>query len=703
MFRFSHFLRFFSRAALVIPLTGISLPAQASREEQVPPQDGPERAGADIQLRRISLFSSGVGFFEHAGTIDGSARISLPFNAAEMNDALKSLIINDPASSPTVSYQSEETLSRTLKSLAVDLLGNPGVPELLNSLKGAEIEALVPHPVSGRIVFVEARTGGITRERERETEVYLSLYTAAEGVRILSLKEIRGFSFKDPRMNADFNRALDLIARSRDSDTRLLTVELGGKSRRKVSLSYVIPAPVWKAAYRLDLSQAQPLLQGWAIVDNTSDADWEQVELSLVTGRPVSFIQNLYPPYHVSRPVVPLAIAGAAEPRSYESGSAGGGRNGVMMMAKEYRMDETDDARPSYEAAAPSYEAAPMPRASAAVSGGAETALGRPAGDYFEFTIKKPVTLARRESAMLPLVESPVPAERVLVFSGARAAQGRPSNPAIAAELTNATGMKLPAGPVTVYDNGVYAGDALVEFFPIDEKRLVSYGEDLSVTGSIGSSATRSIVSVTIQKGIMTINRKQVHERTYTFRNAGGKEKRLVIEHPITAGTTLAAPDSYAEKTASLYRFAMVLPYNGVGGADLVFTVREERPLSETAVLSQLAANTFIGYSTNQEIPAAVREALRAAVALKENVEKAKRALATLEGRWNHLIAEQERIRQNLEAVGNQSDQGQRYLTRLSEQDAEIDGLYKTIVEAREAVQSAQREYEAYIGGLALN
>ncbi|MDR2518783.1 MAG: DUF4139 domain-containing protein, partial [Spirochaetaceae bacterium] len=394
----SYFMKFISRAALLFPLTGMALPAQAAREGQLPQEKPPAHAAEEtLPLRRVSLFSSGVGFFEHTGALDGSARISLPFQVEAVNDALKSLVINDPDSSPAVSYPSEQTLPRTLKSLAVDLLGNTSVAELLNSLKGTEIEVLAPHPVSGRIVFVETRAGFISRDRgDREVEVYLSLYTR-EGIKAVSLKEIQSFSFKDPRINADMNRALDLIAQSRDAETRRLTIDLAGKTSRKVSLSYVIPAPVWKAAYRLDLSQARPFMQGWAIVDNTSDADWEQVELSLVTGRPVSFVQNLYPPYHLRRPVVPLSIPGVAEARTYESGSAemqkmSRASNSAMMLAKEYETDQMEEAA--------AYERAPSPRASAVAGGGMETAQGLAAGEYFEFTIKKPVTLLRQQSAM---------------------------------------------------------------------------------------------------------------------------------------------------------------------------------------------------------------------------------------------------------------------------------------------------------------
>jgi hypothetical protein len=333
------------------------------------------------------------------------------------------------------------------------------------------------------------------------------------------------------------------------------------------------------------------------------------------------------------------------------------------------------------------------------VTGGIiDAARAAAAGDLFEFTLKKPVTLARRQSAMLPLIEGPVAAVKTLIFSGERAASYGTINPAAGAELTNTTGMKLPAGPVTVYDGGTYAGDALIEFFPEGEKRLVSYGEDLSVSGSAAASFSRTVSAVTVSKGIMTLNRKQCYERVYTLLNASSEAKRIVVEHPVTAGAVLAEPDLAEEKTNSLYRFTRELP----AGREFTFTVREETPVTEQLRLAQFRPETFASYIADGEIPENIRAALAGAVELKGKADEAKAALAEIEARRGRLTADQDRVRRNLEAAGNQTPQGQEYLRRLAGLDAEIDALASHAEEAGKTARAAQTAYEDYLNAMEL-
>jgi hypothetical protein len=677
---------------LTVFLSGGMLFSQGIRGEA-----GPERREGDLPLRRISLFSSGVGFFEHSGRGSGTVEIDLPFSPGSVNDALKSLVINDPGSpSPSVSYASEETLYRTLKSLRIDLSGNPDSTRILESLRGEEIQGYAPNPISGRILGIEYRAGP---GNEEGIEPYLSLYTS-QGIRVIRLGDLSSFAFTDPRINADINRALDLIMASRDEDTRVLRITLPGSSGRDISISYVIPAPVWKVSYRLDLAREGPLLQGWAIVDNDGDTDWNNVELSLVSGRPVSFIQNLYAPYRLARPVLPLAIAGAAEARTYDSGWAGSFSGQDSAVAEE---TAEEPARLQFEAAkAP----APAPASAGGGPGGRQNlaggiqglARGEAAGDLFEFTLGKPVSLPRRQSAMLPLVEGTVGVEKTLVFSGARAAAGGPVHPAISAELTNTTGMKLPAGPVTVFDGGTYAGDALIDFFPPGEKRLISYGDDLSVSGSMSAASSQLISAVKISQGLMTITRKISYEKTYTFKNASGEAKRLILEHPLTPGTSLSAPEAFDERTDSLYRFSRLLPAD----KEFTLTVREERPISEGIALSQLRLESFIAYASNQEIPAQVRAVLQRALELKRAADRALEAQTEAEEQRTRLINGQDRIRQNLEAAGRDSPQGQEYLRRLVSMDGEIDDLTAQVDRARKNAQEAQSAYNDYLASIDL-
>lgn len=641
--------------------------------------------GSDIPVNRIALFSSGVGYFEHTAKVSGNAETILPFNLSAINDALKSLVISDPSSnSPSVSYPSEDTLLRTLRSLKIDLSGNPGVAQILSGLRGAEVQVFTPQIITGRIIGVEQRF-----ENETKSPVsFVSLYTK-DGIKVIALSEIVSFTFTDKKIAEDLNRGLDLILSSKDIQKRNLQIHLPGKGEREVTLAYVIAAPVWKVSYRLDLAGDKPVLQGWAIVDNSGDIDWNGVELSLVTGRPVSFIQNLYAPLFLDRPVLPLSIAGIAQAETYSSGYGD--------MAAEAAMDEYAPA-PAMESRAMA-KSAPASEKKKSLGGAAlETPTAQAAGDQFQFTIKKPVTLARQQSAMIPLVESPVKAEKISVFSGSKAMAEGTVHPMLCAELTNSSGMKLPAGPITVFDDGTYAGDALIEFFPENDKRIIAFGEDLSVNGSVTSNTNQETMSVALVKGVLTITRRNTYSKTYTFKNAAARSRKIVIEHPIMRNAQLASPTKFEEKTDSVYRFSLNVP----AGGEAKYEIKEQSPAQETVVLSQLKIETMVYYSSSRDMSAKVKSALEKAIEFKRKSDSAKAALAALITKKDEKIAEEGRIRANLDSVGTDTQQGKDYLKKLSAADTEIDSLSDQIQTARKTVQDTQSAYESYVTGLTL-
>jgi len=669
--------------AVVFGLCAPGLWSQAIRDNA---PTTPRDAGNPIPLKKIVILTSGLAYYEYSGSVNGQVSIDLPFRMDAVNDALKSLVINDPSSAnPSIVYQSEQTLIQTLRSLQIDLSDSPSMAVILDRLKGAEVRISSP-PVSGRIVGVEYRTVspqsfgvGVS------VEPWLLLSTSA-GLRLFNLKEVDTISFTDPAIEQDMNRALDLIAASRNSFSRQLTVTLPGSGRRDISISYVIPSPVWKVSYRLDLGASKPLFQGWAIVDNDSDTDWNNVELSLVAGRPSSFIQNLYPPYYVYRPTQPLSIAGTAQAQAYDSayGTASSADMMVRVEAEKMMMlaDEVRGIEGQMLARAP---------APANVTGGVvETAAGSEAGGQFEFTIRNPVSLDRRMSAMLPLVESEITARKLLIYTSGR-------HPRLGAEITNTSGMKLPAGAVTVYDGGVYAGDALIEFWNENEKRLISFGDDLSVTASTTETNARPVSSVTVSGGVMIITRSLTFTKTYTFNNSGSVSKLLVVEHQKTSQTNLVSPQ-FSEQTATAYRFELTLPANG----EVTLTVNEQRPVYENITLLSLRPETFLSYTTNQEIPERVRQALLRAVELRRASDAADATVRDIEAQRSRLVSDQDRIRRNLEAAGSQTQQGQEYLRRLVSLDGEIDALVPVLDRANANANEARQAWENYLNGLDL-
>ncbi len=646
----------------------------------------------DVPVSRVVLFSSGVAYFEHAGRVTGNALLSLPFRLEDVNDALKSLTVNDPGAAPVVSYPSEETLDRSLKSLKIDLSGKPTVAAILDSLRGAEITVQSTQNITGRIMGVETRYEG----EQRQERAFLSLFTR-QGIKVIALDEAAGFAFSDTKLNEDLNRALDIIFASTDMQSRNLSIRLSGREARPVSIGYVIPSPVWKASYRIDLTTPEKaFLQGWAIIDNAGDLDWKNVRLSLVTGRPVSFIQNLFQPLYIQRPIIPLSIAGFAQARTYDSGfgavpmaesaDRAAAAPAMAQRAKSLSYDEME-AESYYSGGAPS----PAPSVALAASS-YNVAESRSAGDQFEFTVRAPVTLDRRQSAMIPLIETTITAEKVSIYS---AGGGRPM---LGARLTNSTGMKLPAGPITVFDDNTYAGDALIEFFTQNDKRIIAYGEDLQVNALSSTASAREVTAVSVARGVMTITRRVTTSKTYTFKNSGAKNRKMLIEHAITAGTELFEPARFDEKTATLYRFVLDVP----AGKEEVFTVRERQNVNETVALVQQRPETILAYSTSSEIPARVRAALERAVALKKAADDARQNVTVLQAQKNEKIAEQDRTRRNIDSVGRDSQQGREFLRKLTTSEAEIDQLNGQIESAQKAARDAQSAYETYLQGLTL-
>jgi len=640
----------------------------------------------NIPLKKVVILTSGLAYYEHSGSINGQASVNLPFKLETVNDALKTLVISDPSSSnPSVTYQSSNTLIQTLRSLNIDLSDMPGIAAILSKLIGAEIEIASPTAYTGRITSVEYRQS-MNANGMMTNEPWLILRTK-DGLLSFNIKDISSIKFKDAAIEKDLDRALDLIAASRNTLSRQLLVNLPGSGRRNVSISYVIPSPVWKVSYRLDLGAAKPLFQGWAIIDNDGDTDWNNIELSLVAGRPASFIQELYPPYYVYRPVLPLSIAGAAPAASYETSA---------YMAAEAEMQSKQRAEYDYVVGRERAPAeAPAPRASGSSSnltgGVVDTAGGNTAGGQFEFTIKNPVSLNRRMSAMFPLVESTLEARKLLIYSGT----GR--FPRLGAELTNTSKMKLPAGPITVYDGGVYAGDALIEFWNENEKRLISFGEDLSITASTSNTSAYIISKVNVSQGVMTITRFQNYIKTYTFINSSSEQKLLVTEHSKTSNAELVSPKA-DEQTTLAYRFNVTLAAN----KQTVLTVTEQRPLSERITLLPLRLDALLSYSSNQEIPANVRQAFAKAVELKRASDAADLSVKEITDRRERLVSDQDRIRKNLEAAGNQTQQGQEYLRRLVSLDGEIDSIAAELQKANASAKAAKEAYEKYLAELNL-
>ncbi|MFO7904845.1 MAG: hypothetical protein R6U98_19435, partial [Pirellulaceae bacterium] len=277
-----------------------------------------------LPLRRIVLFSAGVGFFQHEGEIEGDQVIEMELDADEINDLLKSLVVEDRGDGTVsrVTYGSRKPVHEILQSFSIDLTQSPTLTDLLVQLRGCPVSVQAEQPtMEGTVVGVEIRTRQVNNEMRRSE--FLNLLTE-KGIQSIGIDSIEAVKLLNDELDQELKQALSLVGQSRQREKKTIHIQFRGEEKRPAMVGYVRQCPVWKISYRLVLSESEdPWLQGWSIVENSTDEDWDNVGLTLVSGRPVAFVTELYEPLYVQRPHVMPELHTPAAPRIHDRGRAG--------------------------------------------------------------------------------------------------------------------------------------------------------------------------------------------------------------------------------------------------------------------------------------------------------------------------------------------------------------------------------------------
>jgi hypothetical protein len=709
----------FTAAVLAAATAAVALPGYAQLAEKPAQAKPAENAQADVPVKVVVLFSSGVGYFEHAGSVKGTTSTELRFKTNQINDILKSLLLQDMGGGKvtTVVYPSQDPIAKTLKSFQVDITKDPSLAELLAQLRGAKVKVSAgTESLEGTILGVEKKPKAVGEKGSIEVWV-LNLITGGT-IRSIELNEARKIELEDPQLQDELNKALTALAQARDQDKKPVTIHFSGEGERQVRIGYVVETPVWKTSYRLVLPGEgkdkgdKPKLLGWAIVENQTDNDWNNVQLSLVSGRPISFIQDLYQPLYVPRPVVQPELYASLRPQTYDAGmrksgtevaeagelrdgagieslkrertagrgmgrSGGGGGGGLGGLAAATPPMATADAAFAYK---------PMDDFSKSV---ASIASASKVGELFQYTVGS-VSLPRQRSAMIPIITDDVEIERLSIYNPTVL----PRNPLNGARIKNTTGKHLLQGPITVIDGSTYAGDARIDNVPPKQERLISYGVDLQVLvdGTKGED-TDVIQTGKIVKGVLELTRKLVHTHHYTAESKADHDKTLIIEHPLRSGWKLIAPEKPLEKTDTLYRFKEPLPAGKSASLDVV----EELVTGQTVALLNTDIPSLEFYSKTDRIPKEVRDVLIKAIGLRNEMTDTQRQIDEGRRQVAEITNEQTRIRENLKTVDRTSDYATRLLKKLNDQETSIEKLQAQIDSLQKQLETQKKDFEAYL------
>jgi hypothetical protein len=775
---------------------------------------------AKLPVRRVVLYKNGVGYFEHLGRVRGSQDVHIDFTSAQLNDVLKSLTVLDLAGGRItgVDYNSEAPLARRLATLRLALGERPSVSEFLGALRGArlEVRGATGPAVTGRLLSVERKTRSATNWTVETDEI--SLISDTGEVHSVDLNPTTSVRIAEKDLQVEVGRYLNLIASSRDQDVRRMTISTSGNGERNLYVSYISEVPIWKTTYRIVLpakAEKKPLLQGWAIVDNTVGEDWNEVELSLVAGAPHSFVQQLSEPFYGRRPVVPLPESVELSPQTHAATLSGGNGHlggvvtdpsgAVIAGANVKLMDEnglivsqtnTDSSgNYSFSSLSPGnyrvqtehsgFKTSLMTQlnvapgenqANARLDVGASTetvtvsanalttlntesaslsavnglrgvanrphvgigsgsgggfaggalmgspavtpppppsvanleearamgeaaASGQELGDLFEYKLKDRVTLKKNQSALVPIAQTEIEAEKVSLWSGT-SGSGRPLR---GLWLKNTSPLTFDGGSFSVLENEVFAGEGLTDPIKPGERRLLSYATDLGLlVEAQTNSRPQHVTLAKISKGVLT-QVSRLEERTlYTVRNQDAAARTLVVEHPARAAWSLAkGAKEPEEKAPGMYRFRLEVPAKATAS----LPVEEARTLEVTYAISDLEAGQIELFVKNKTITPEMAQALQKIMGQKAIVAKLEDEMENRQKDIDRIVEDQGRLRENMKALRGSAEEKallQRYTKQLDDQETQLEALRKTIRDTEAQRDKANDQLEKMIDELQL-
>jgi hypothetical protein len=717
----------FSKTALL----WLALVAVSSGQSSTSPAN-PGESPARLPVTRVILYKNGVGYFEHAGHVRGSQDVNVDFTTAQLNDVLKSLTVLDLGKGRItgVSYNSAAPLEKRLGSLRLPVGENPTTAQFLDALRGARVEIRSGSlAASGRLLSIEERevlaghdapkNDGSDQSGNKIGLTQVSLVSDSGEVRIFDLTPSTSVRVTEKDVNEEVGKYLGLVASTRDQDVRRMTISTAGDGERNLLVSYISEVPVWKSTYRIVIpKEGKPLLQGWAIVDNTVGEDWKDVELSLVAGAPQSFVQDLSQPYYTRRPVVALPENTMLTPQTHEAtiqteidngapppivsggvvggvpGGVGGGHGGGVIGGIVSNAPRAIDIGASSTIAR-----ATLPRPDSTVVADtleSATTVGETheLGDLFEYKLKDRVTIRKNQSALVPILQSRIDAEKVSVWN--------PSDTSVLRALwvNNTSDLTLDGGSFNVLEGDAFAGEGLMDAIKPGEKRIMSYAADLGVLVDAKQKAdNQRVTKVIIAHGTMTQSTQERQEHTYTIRNRDTTLRTVVIEHPARPGWKLTDDEKPEESSASFHRFRLTVEPRKT----TTLQVKEYRPILNSYALTNVTDNQIKFFLEQKMINPDVEKALRRIAAQKNDIVALDAVITGRRSQVSSISEDQQRVRENMKALKGSAEEKalvERYVRELNEQEDRVQALRREITEMQQKRDAAQNALNGMIEAL---
>jgi len=677
----------------------------------------------DLPVRKVVLYKNGVGYFEHAGSVTGNQRVAIDFTSPQLNDVLQSLTVLDEGGGRIagVNYNSTTPLAEQLKSLSLGMTDDPNSTELFQALRGQRVE-VAGGPggiITGRLMSIESRTETVPGSEADKTieKFYLTLVATSGAVRVIELTPALSVRPLDANLQGQLDRYLELLSTTHATGLRHLTLDALGVGPRQLRVSYISEVPVWKSTYRIvfpRVPNGSATMQGWAVVDNTVGADWDNVQLSLVAGAPQSFIQPLSQPIYTKRVEIPIATEAQLTPQTHDAAEEKAQAETINTQQLE-SLERVPHSIKMKALKAPSVGFGVMGSNFGGSSNSADAGVGSGAGlgvgtyrasdsyqagdvttnafdDFFEYALTQPVTIHKNESAMVPILQQELPAVHVTLWSD------KDPVPLRSVWLENKSKLTLDSGSFSIFESGEFAGEGLLDPIHPGEKRLLSYAADQAVkVHATAPTETSKLRHIAMHQGVLVQQTSQVTESAYTINNASDDTRDVLIEHTRQPNAELDSETKPTETTATAYRFRVtVAPHQS---ADL--HIRERALLSESVRIDPDENRSEFLIAVGKVTPS-VEEKLRPLIDAETALSGLNAKIAEIEQKEKTLSTDEDRARANLTALKGDVA-AKRFIEELNNAEDQLQASRKQVADLEQQKNAATDKLNALIAALSFD
>lgn len=654
-----------------------------------------------LKVKKVIIFKHGVSYYILEGILKGSGKFELEFKIDEMNDVLKSLFVLDTSKKgyiSSISYDAALETSQLLKSIMLNIPDRDSFSSLVTQIKGADVNLTIggAKKVSGKIMGIESVEK--LSKNEKTTEKYLVLLQDDDVISEYNFSEIRSLDIMNEEIKKDLKFFLDTVIAGKKKDAKKIIInsESGGddENERNIFVSYIRESPIWKTSYRLIMSKQQALeqkclLSGWSLIENTTNQDWEDIELSLVAGMPVSFVYEFYRPIFIQRPVIEPPKILSARPTEIEEGLETEKFEDYLMAEAEAKpMAMKKRGKVMTSASRPP----PAPRGGLGFATGAMSdkeifnkvksqtkTQTKDLGELFEYNISNPVTIKRKQSALVPILTESIKAKRVLLYN----INEHDKNPNACLEITNNTNLTLERGPATIIYDDNLAGEAMIPFLNKEDTRLLNYAvEQAVVISHEQKSENLNVHRVTFGSGYSYEYYFTNMLTTYKIKNKTDEEKQLYLDHPKTHEFKFIEKPVEPEETPNYWRFKLTLkPKDAIN-----FKLKEQRENYSSNYLWNYSKEDLLKrvgfYVKHKFIDPDLENKLKEIAGLIQSLNDLRSKEDKLNEERDLMTDEQVRLRENISVLGEDSQSislKERYIRKLNTQESRFEEINKEI------------------------